>query len=112
MRDRELRGFRLRNGAASFVRRLTRRREKNRKRSRWRRRIRDRETGSLKLGDLRIGVLTFLRTIQRRIREGYRPSYDAVLRFDNTRLVTKSHNDNPAWLPTNTRSEARTAAAL
>ncbi len=53
VREREMRGFRRRKGAASLVRRFERRREKKRKRRRWRSRMRDSERESRRLGDLK-----------------------------------------------------------
>lgn len=52
VREREMRGLRRRNGAASLMRRLWRRREKKRKSSRCRRRMSEREMESRKFGDL------------------------------------------------------------
>lgn len=52
VRERETRGLRRRNGAASLMRRLERRRERKRNRSRCRRRMRERERESRKFGDL------------------------------------------------------------
>lgn len=51
VREREIRGLRRRNGAASLMSRLERRREKKRKRNRCRRRMSERERESRKFGD-------------------------------------------------------------
>lgn len=51
VREREIRGLRRRNGAASLVSRLERRREKKRNSSRCRRRMSERERESRKFGD-------------------------------------------------------------
>lgn len=59
VRDLEMRGFRRRKGAASFVRRFVRSREKKRQRRRWRRRIMEMERERRKFGLLRIEVLAF-----------------------------------------------------
>lgn len=56
VKDRDMRGFRRRNVAASLVRRFARRRKKKRKSSRWRRRMRERERESRKLGDLKMEI--------------------------------------------------------
>lgn len=53
--DRDMRGFRRRKGFASGVRRLSRRRVKKRRRSRWKRRMKDREHVKRTLGDFQTG---------------------------------------------------------